>query len=34
MGTALTDRWVELDYWSLQTHSRAISRRADCAYCG
>jgi molybdopterin/thiamine biosynthesis adenylyltransferase len=33
MPTAMSDRWTELDYWSLTFRSRALSRRPDCPQC-
>jgi molybdopterin/thiamine biosynthesis adenylyltransferase len=30
---ALTDRWGELDMWTLQTHWRPVPRRATCRRC-
>ena len=31
---ALTDRWLEIDLWSLTKRVRSIERRPDCPACG
>lgn len=33
MPAAFTNRWSEVDYWSMQVRSRAIPQRAECPRC-
>jgi hypothetical protein len=32
-STALTDRWVEPDFWEMEFRGRPVARLADCATC-
>lgn len=33
MPTALTDKWVELDYWTMRVQSQPIARSPECPRC-